>query len=321
MNKKTVETVGFVGLGNMGAGIVANILNAGYDVVVHDKRDGVAMGIVKRGAQLAHSPAEVARLCDVTFTSLPGPSEVESVALSRDGIVHGITKGAVYVDLSTSRPELIRRIEPLFRAKGADVLDAPVSGGKVGAESGTLAVMVGGSREVYEKVKPILDTFGDKVFYAGGIGAGSVCKLVHNLISTGVRQVIAEGLTLGVKAGVQPLELWECIRRGAVGRLHDLHETLPHTMFRGEFEPATFMLTLLHKDIGLATDLARTYNVPLPLGSLVEQMVMEAVNRGWGEMDSSVIVRLQEEAAGVEVRTRHIDLARAAAFVSIDAEA
>ena len=177
-----METIGFIGLGNMGGGMSLNIQRAGYPMVVYDLREEAAKPLLEGGARLANSPAEVASLSDVTFTSLPGPKEVEAVATGAEGLLEGIRPGSVYVDLSSSRPTLIRELEPVFRQKGVHVLDAPVSGGKSGAASGNLAVMVGGEREVYERVKPVLDSFGDKVFYAGGIGAGSICKLVHNMI-------------------------------------------------------------------------------------------------------------------------------------------
>ena len=203
-----METVGFIGLGNMGGGMSANIQRAGYPMVVFDIREGMTRPLLEGGARLGSSPAEVAQASDITFTSLPGPKEVEAVALGREGVLEGIRSGSIYVDLSSSRPTLIREMEPKFREKGAHVLDAPVSGGKSGAESGNLAVMVGGDREIFEQIKPLLDSFGDKVFYAGGIGAGSICKLVHNMIGHSVRQAIAEGLTLGVKAGVEPEAVW-----------------------------------------------------------------------------------------------------------------
>jgi 3-hydroxyisobutyrate dehydrogenase-like beta-hydroxyacid dehydrogenase len=197
-----METVGFIGLGNMGGGMANNIQKAGYPLVVYDVREGVARTFLEAWASLGSSPADVASRCDVTLTSLPGPREVEAVSIGPEGILEGNKAGSVYIDLSTSRPTLIREIEPKFRAKGVHVLDAPVSGGKSGAQSRNLAVMVGGEREIFDRMKPLLDAFGDKVFYAGSIGAGSVAKLVHNMIGHGIRRAVAETLTLGVKAGV-----------------------------------------------------------------------------------------------------------------------
>ena len=316
-----METVGFIGLGNMGMGMAANIQKADYPLVVHDVRQAAAQPFVDAGARQADSAAEVARLSDVVFTSLPGPREVEAVALGAGGVLEGIRAGGIYVDLSTSRPTLIRQIEPQFRAKGAHVLDAPVSGGKSGAASRNLAVMVGGEREIFERIKPLLDAFGDKVFYAGSIGAGSVCKLVHNMIGHGVRQAVAEGLTLGVKAGVEAEALWQCVRRGALGRMSSLHEGIPRTVFRGTFEPPSFLLSLSRKDIALATELGREFDVPMPVANLAEQMAIESLNRGWGDMDSSITFLLQEEAAGVEVRAPQVDVERAARFISTHPDA
>jgi 3-hydroxyisobutyrate dehydrogenase len=239
----------------------------------------------------------------VTFTSLPGPKEVEEVAMGPGGVLEGIAPGGIYVDLSTSRPTLIRRLEPIFRQKGAHVLDAPVSGGKTGAATRNLAVMVGGERAIYERIKPILDAFGDKVFYAGSIGAGSVCKLVQLMTSHGIRLVIAEALTLGVKAGVDAEAAWECVRRGGTGRMDFLHERVPRLIFRGQFE------------------LGREYNVPLSVANLAEQVAIQGMNRGWGEKDSVITFCLQEEAAGVEVRAPHVDPVKAAKFITTHPEA
>ena len=316
-----METVGFIGLGNMGGGMSANIQRAGYPMVVYDLREEAAKPLLEGGARLANSPAEVASLCDITLTSLPGPKEVESVSTGPEGVLEGMKLGGIYIDLSTSRPTLIREIEPKFRQKGCHVLDAPVSGGKSGAASGNLAVMVGGEREIFDRVKPILDSFGDKVFYAGSIGAGSVAKLVHNMIGHGVRQAIAEGLTLGVKAGVDAEALWECVRRGSLGRMSGLHEGIARTVFTGEFDPPSFALELSRKDIGLATDLGREFNVPMPVANLAEQIAIQGMNRGWGGRDSSVTFLLQEEQAGGEVRAAGVDPVRAGRFITTHPEA
>jgi 3-hydroxyisobutyrate dehydrogenase len=276
---------------------------------------------LEREARPARSPAEVAQLSDVIFTSLPGPKEVEAVAIGPQGVLEGIKAGGIYVELSTSRPTLIRHLEPMFRQKGAHVLDAPVSGGKTGAATRNLAVMVGGERAIYERIKPILDAFGDKVFYAGSIGAGTVCKLVHNMIGHGVRQAIAEGLTLGVKAGVDAETLWECVRRGSTGRLRYLHESIPRNVFRQDYDNPSFMLALARKDIALANELGREFQVPMPIANLAEQIAIQGLNRGWGDKDSSVTFLLQEEAADVEVRAPNVDYVKAGKFISTHPDA
>ena len=315
-----MEKVGFIGLGNMGGGMAGNIQKAGYEMVIHDINEGATRPFLEAGAHLGNSPADVAGQCDVTFTSLPGPREVEAVAVGLEGVLEGAKPGSVYIDLSTSRPTLIRELEPKFREKGIHVLDAPVSGGKSGAQSRNLAVMVGGDKEVFDRVKPLLDAFGDKVFYAGEIGAGSVAKLVHNMIGHGVRQAIAEGMTLGVKAGVDTEALWQCIRRGSLGRMNVLHEGFVRSVFKDEYEPAGFALNLARKDIGLATELAKEYDVPMPIANLAEQLAIQAMNRGWGHQDSTVIVKLQEEIADVELRA-NIDVTQSAKFITTHPDA
>lgn len=315
-----METVGFIGLGNMGSGMSQNIQKAGYPMVVYDVREEMTKPLLENGAALGSSPADVASRCNVVFTSLPGPKEVEMVSKNQEGILEGIQAGTIYIDLSTSRPTLIRELEPIYRAKGAYVLDAPVSGGKTGAASGNLAVMVGGDKEIFEKVKPLLDSFGDKVAYCGEIGAGTIAKLVHNMIGHGVRQAIVEGLTLGVKAGVETEALWEAIRRGSLGRMRVLHEGLPRMAFTGNYEPASFALQLAHKDIALATELGREYNVPMPIANLAEQISVQCLNRGWATLDSSITTVLQEEAAGIELRA-DIDATKAGKFISTHPDA
>jgi len=316
-----METVGFIGLGNMGTGMAANIQKAEYPMVVYDIREEATRPFLEGGARLAGSPAEVARLSDVIFTSLPGPKEIEEVALGVGGLLEGIKTGGIYVDLSTSSPSLIRRIKSMLQQKGAHVLDAPLSGGQPDATNGTLEVMVGGDRDIYERVKPILATFGNQILYVGGIGTASICKLIHNMLMRGASQVIAEGMTLGVKAGVDPVVLWECVRRGIFGRMFPLHVGVPRTVFRGQWEPATYTLALSRKDSGLATDLGREYGVPMPVANLVEQHVIQAMNRGWGHMAAGVTFRLQEEVAGVEVRASGVDVGKAAKYITTHPDA
>ena len=214
-----METVGFIGLGNMGSGMAGNIQKADYPLVVYDIRQEVTRRFADQGARPANSPAEVARLSDVTFTSLPGPKEVEEVATGAQGVLEGIKPGSIYVDLSTSRPTLIRRLEPMFRQKGAHVLDAPVSGGKSGAATRNLAVMVGGERAIFERIKPILDAFGDKVFYAGSIGAGSVC----NMGPEHVQELRSESVSYSVEERLQVRgRLPRSARRAGGGRVPEL---------------------------------------------------------------------------------------------------
>jgi 3-hydroxyisobutyrate dehydrogenase len=317
-----METVGFIGLGNMGGPVAGHIQRMGFPMVVFDVREEATRPFRERGAKVVDSAGELARDSDVIITALPMPRDVEQVSCGENGILQGIRPKSVYVDISTSPPSLIRELEPLFRAKGAFVLDAPVASGQPGAARGIHEVMVGGDKEVFERVKPVLRAFGDQVLHAGPLGCGSICKLVHQMINSTISQAIAEGLTLGVKAGVDTKALWECVRRGMVGRMHVLHFQVPQTVFRNNFETDTFPLKLLRKDVGLATALGRDLNVPLPLASIAEQHLVEAVNRGWGDKSAyTVSFLLQEERAKVAVRAADVDPIQAAKYISTDPEA
>jgi len=298
--------IGFIGVGNMGAGMANNILKAGYSMTIHDVRRDAAGPLLEAGAKWGDTPQYVAAQSDVTFTSLPGPPEVEAVALGEAGVLAGMRPGSIYIDLSTNSPTLIRQMEGIFRQRGMHMLDAPVSGGVIGARTGLLAIMVGGDEAVYQQVKPVLDAFGDNVVYCGAIGAGSICKLVHNCISAITSQAISELFTLGVKAGADVKALWETTRRGAFGRGAGGIHRLPDSWFSGDFEPdwdkGFFATKLMRKDVGLATQLAREFHVPMALANLAEQELIEAMNRGWGNDPTTKVRLLQEERAGVQVR-------------------
>ncbi len=294
--------IGFIGLGNMGGPMALNLLKAGHTLIVSDVRREAAAPHLERGAKWADRPGALARESELILTSLPGPKEVEAVALGPDGIIHSAVAGTVYADLSTGSPTVMRRIHAAFKAKGVHVLDAPVSGGVWGAQRGTLQVMVGGDEAIYREVKGVLQAVGDKVGYMGPIGAGTIAKLVHNMISIATRALVAEGFTLGVKAGVAPEALLEAIRGASFGQGLMLSQMLPNVIFKGDFDTVRFGLKLARKDIGLATELAREYDVPMPMAAVAEQIMVQAWARGWGDKDSTAPWMLQEEAAGVRVR-------------------
>ncbi len=293
--------VGFIGLGTMGASMAYNCLQGGNEMVVHDIRREAATRHLEAGADWADSPREVAEASEIVFTSLPGPTEVEAVGLGEDGIIEGMSEGKVYFDLSTSTPTLIRRIHEQAAARGIHVLDAPVSGGPRGAASRNLAIWVGGDKEVFDRCKPVLDSIGDKAYYVGPIGCGAIAKLVHNCTGYIVQAALAEVFTMGVKAGVEPLALWQAVRKGAQGR-RGTFEGLAEHLLPGKFDPPDFALRLARKDVDLAVGVGREYDVPMRLAQLTLQEMTEALNRGWGHRDSRVAMLLQEERAGVEVR-------------------
>ena len=295
-----METIGFIGLGKMGTSIATNIQKAGYPMTVHDAREEATKPLLEGGARLAGSPAEVARQCEVVLTSLPGPKEVSEVVNGPEGVLEGIEEGHVYLDLSTCGPELLRQAEPTFRQKGAQLMDTPVLSLPSWAATRNLVVMAGGEREVFERVRPLLDAFADKVVYTGGLGTATVCKLVNNMMEFTMGQVMAEGLTLGIKAGVELDVLMDTGSRGLLGMRRDL---IAETVFQGQYHPPRFTLALAIKDVALATQLGREVSVPMPMINLAEQILQQAANRGWAEDDYSKPFMLQEEAAGVEIRS------------------
>ncbi len=217
MSKDNV-VVGFVGLGTMGGRMAANVQRAGFKLVVHDLHRQAASHHLAAGAIWADSPRALAREADVIFSSLPEPSDVEAVALAEDGLIAGIKPGAAYFDLSTNSLSVVKKLNAAFALKGAHMLDAPVSGGPAGAASRKLAIWVGGDENVFDRHKAVLDAIGDKAAYIGPIGSATVAKLVHNMSSYALVCALAETFTMGVKAGVEPLALWQAVRQGAAGR-------------------------------------------------------------------------------------------------------
>jgi 3-hydroxyisobutyrate dehydrogenase-like beta-hydroxyacid dehydrogenase len=292
--------VGFIGLGTMGASMASNLQKAGHELSVNDVRREATAPHVAAGAQWKDTPRQVAEGVEVVFTSLPGPAEVEAVAAGPDGLIQGMRKGTAYFDLSTNSPALVRRLYAAFKEKGLSLLDAPVSGGPKGARTRKLALWVGGDRDVYERFKPVLDAIGDQPYYVGPIGAGSVAKLVHNCAGYAVQTALAEVFTMGVKAGVDPLELWKAVRQGAGGRRRTF-DGLVDQFLPGAFDPPAFTLRLAHKDVTLATALGRELGVPMRVANLTLEEMTEALNRGWAQRDSRVAMLLQEERAGVQI--------------------
>ncbi len=293
--------IGFIGLGTMGQHFATNLQKAGYDLVVHDLSRQIAVTHLDAGAVWADSPRALAETSDVIMTSLPGPPEVEAVALDGEtGLITGAKKDAVFFDLSTNSPTLIRRIHDEFARKGAHVLDAPVSGGPKGAASGKLAVWVGGDESIFTANRACLDAMGDQVRYIGPIGAGAIAKLVHNSAGYAIQVAIAEVFSAGVKAGVEPLALWGAIRQGARGRVRTFDSLADHFLIN-HYDPPDFALRLAHKDISLACELGRDVEVPMRLVNMAQQEMREALNRGWDQRDSRSYLLLQLERAGLDI--------------------
>lgn len=290
--------IGFIGLGKMGVGMAANLQKAGHELVVNDLVESSAKMLLDEGATWATSPRALAEDCNLVFTSLPTPAVVKSVCFGEEGLSKGLGKGAVWFDLSTNAVDVVRDLHQEMSDQGVFFLDAPVSGGPAGAASGKLAIWVGGNEAVFGEFKPVLDDMSDQVLYIGNIGAGSIAKLTHNMASTAFTAVLAESLTMGVKAGVDPLNLWEAIRSGAAGRMRSF-DNLSKRFLQGNFDPPSFALNLVDKDVSLALRLGREYSVPMRLCNLVAQDITEAMNRGWGDRDCQSYLLLQQERADV----------------------
>ena len=282
--------IAFIGLGLMGAHMAASLVRAGHALAVHDLRR-----IEVAGAAWSDTPAQAVAGAEVVFSSLPGPKEVEALATALAG---AMTKGAAWFDLTTNSPECVRRVHAQMKARGVAFLDAPVSGGPTGAKSGRLALWVGGEKEIYGRHEAVLRAIGDQPCYVGPIGAGSIAKLAHNCASFTVQTALAEIFTLGVKAGVEPLALFQALRHGATGRKRTF-DRLAEQYLPGAYDPPAFALKLAHKDLALAMALAREVGVPMQLTSCAFGQFEEAMQRGWGERDSRTPMLLQNERAGV----------------------
>ncbi|CAB3867781.1 NAD(P)-dependent oxidoreductase [Achromobacter piechaudii] len=300
---KTTEKprVGFIGLGLMGAAMATNLQTAGYALIVHDKRRVAAAPHIAAGAVWADTPKAVAQQSEVVFSCLPGLPQIEAVALATDGILAGIRPGQAYFELSTSSPELVQRLHQAFLEQGASMLDAPVSGGALGAKRGRLALWAGGDKAVFDAYRPVLKAMADQPVHVGSIGAGIVTKLVNNCISQATQAAIAEIFVLGVKAGADPLSLWQAIRQGSLGRRRTfdglIDEYLP-----ANYDAPNAALRIVYKDVLLATELGRELGVPMRFSSLALADLQEAMNRGWSERDCRSVMTLPQERVGVHIK-------------------
>ena len=279
--------IGFVGLGAMGRPIAANLQRAGHALQVYDLRRIDGLGTWK------DSVTEAAQDCELLFTSLPGPAEVEAVAAQ-------VRSAQAWFDLSTNSPQVVRRIHASLLKRNVQFLDAPVSGGPRGAQTGKLAIWVGGDAEVFKKYEPVLKQIGDQPYYVGAVGAGTVAKLAHNAASFTVQAALAEIFTLGVKAGVEPLALFKALRQGATGRKRTF-DRLPEHFLSGTYDPPAFTVRLAHKDMALAMELAAEQGVPMKIGQVALDELAAALQRGWSDRDCRVAMTLQEERAKVSV--------------------
>jgi 2-hydroxymethylglutarate dehydrogenase len=294
--------IGFIGVGNMGRHMASNLIKAGYSVYINDLFKESAKPLLDKGAKWVDSPREVAVNCPTVITMLPTPPDVEKVVYGANGLMAGWKKGDIYIDMSTDSPTLLRRIDSDAKKKGVEVLDGPVSGGVGGAEAGTLAIMVGGSKETFEKSRKVLEAMGKNLFYVGDIGCGNVAKLVNNLISIAANTITAEGFVLGVKAGIDPIVLRDIVQVSTGANF--TANGYVNTVLKGNFKPG-FKLSLALKDIGLAVALGKELGVPMPVGAAAEMRLVEAKTKGLGDDHVDSVVQLLEEVTGVKVRAKN----------------
>lgn len=291
--------IGFIGTGRMGAPMALNLIRAGHDLVVHDLNRSAAEPVLAAGALWADSPAAVAREATVIFGSLPTPAAMEDVTVGEGGIRDGAAPGTIFIDLTTNSPTLVRRVAAILVRSGIDLIDAPVSGGVVGARAGTLAVMVGGDRALFEKHRPLLEAIGQNVFHLGPLGSGNVAKLVNNAMSFSQRAILAEGLMIGARAGLRPEVLIEVIRSSS-GNSVAINRLL-RTLESGDFTP-NFTIDLACKDVGLAVQLARENGVPYRFAALTEQLLIGLQAEGRGSEDTNHLLGRLERITGQTVR-------------------
>lgn len=292
-------TVGFIGLGLMGLPMARNILKGGFPLVVHNRSRGKVDQMAAEGARAASSPAEVAAACDVVLSCLPVPADVREVYLGADGVVGGARAGQVLSDMSTIDPETHRQVAAAAAERGAEYLDAPVSGGTSGARDATLAVMVGGSAAGFERARPVFEAMGKNVYHVGAVGAGATVKLINQMMGAICSLGVVEGLVLGAKAGIDPEQLVEIVLNSS-GASAALRGTAPNVLKRN-FEPG-FTLDLMQKDVSLAVQMARELGVRTLAGALADQVIREARAAGLGSRATFALIRPLEENAGVEVR-------------------
>ena len=298
--------VGFIGIGAMGRPMTLNLLKAGHHVTIYarhpDKPE--VQEVIEAGAKLAPSPRAVAMASDIVITMLPNSPQVEGVVAGTHGLLEGARKGLIIVDMSTIAPATSRMLAQASSTHGAHFLDAPVSGGTQGAVNATLTIMVGGEREIFEQARPVLEAMGKKenIFHVGPSGAGEVVKIVNNVLVGAIAASTAEALVLGVKAGVE-VETMTKVIGVSTGASWQLSNQFPLRAFNGTFQPG-FMTDLLHKDLGLALDLAAENELPAPMTALTRQMYEMARAEGYGRNDYTAVLKVLEQMAGVEVRTK-----------------
>ena len=293
--------VGYIGVGNMGGPMCRNLIKrSNHSVTVFDLNPAAVKTCTDLGASAAKSVAEATRGADIVMTSLPMPRDVEAVTLGDDGILANASKGQTYIDLSTNAPSMVKKIGAAMAAKGIAMLDAPVSGGTVGAEAATIAIMVGGDRKVFDDALPVLQSFSANVIHMGELGTGTVAKLVNNMLSFCNMAALSEGMMLGTRYGLDPDKLLHVIASSSGNSNAIKNFTL--RALPGKYSPPSFALDLAYKDLHLALELGDELGIPLPQGSSTHTLQRLARGMGFGGDDSSSVLRVYEKMLNHKVK-------------------
>jgi 2-hydroxymethylglutarate dehydrogenase len=290
--------VGFIGVGNMGNPMAFNVLKAGFPMTVFDTNPKAMENLIQAGARRAGSAREAVEQSEILLTSLPASPDVEASYLEPGGLVERAKPGTILIDLSSVLPSTPRKIEPRAKARGVHFLEAPVSGGVSGAQAGTLAIMVGGDPAVLERARPVLRPIGPNIFHVGPPGAGNTVKAINNMMACVNALAMMEGLALGVKAGLDPMTIYEVVKASSGGS--KALERIPRSLLPRNFEPG-FKVQLMNKDLETFTTIAKELHVPISFANVAQRYQQAALAAGLGEQDTSVVMTLIERLAAVQV--------------------
>jgi 2-hydroxy-3-oxopropionate reductase len=292
--------IGYIGLGIMGKSMARNIMKAGFPIVVHNRSRESVNELVSEGAHEAFSPAEVAQQVDVIFTNLPDSPDVELVALGADGIIEGAHEGLIYVDNSTIKPATTRQVGKVLADAGVSMLDAPVSGGDIGALNGSLTIMVGGPADALETVRPVLEAMGTTITHVGALGDGQIAKAANQIMVAAQMVAMGELLILAQKSGADPQKVVQAIKGGAAGCW--TLDNKPQRLFAGNRQPG-FKAYMQAKDLGIVMDTAREYGISLPSAAVHSQLFNAMLEMGMRELDNSAVLGVIEALAGIKLIT------------------
>lgn len=291
-------SVGFIGVGNMGNPMAGNVLKSGVCLIVYDRNPRAMANLVQAGAKQGASARDVVEQSEIVLTSLPGSPDVEAIYLEPGGLIDCAKPGTVLIDLSSVVPSTPRKLEPAAQKRGVHFLESPVSGGVAGARAATITLMVGGDPEVIKRVEPVLKAIGPNVFHVGPVGAGNIVKAINNMMGSVNTLAMLEGLVLGVKAGLDPMTIYEVVR--ASSGASKMVERIPKTIIPRDFEPG-FKVELMSKDLETFTAIAKELHVPVSFVNVAQRYQQMAIAAGLGEKDTSVAVTIVEKLAAFEM--------------------